>query len=44
MRIVHSRLLDAWLVVRGPHYTPISGTFPTREAAQEWLQSRREAR
>lgn len=37
VKIVFNRLLGGWLVVRGPHQTPLSGVFPTKEAAKESL-------
>lgn len=37
VKIVFNRLLGGWLVVRGPHQTPLSGVFPTKEAAKELL-------
>lgn len=37
VRIIHNRLLGGWFVVRGPHQTPISGRFATKEAAQQSL-------
>lgn len=37
VRIIYNRILGAWYVVRGPHQTPISGAFPTREAAKASL-------
>lgn len=40
IRIVHNKLLGGWYVVTGPHQTPISGRFGTREAAQQWLIDR----
>jgi hypothetical protein len=36
-RIIHSPLLGGWYVVKGPHDTPISGRFDTREGAKMWL-------
>ena len=33
IRIVHSRILGGWFIVRGPHQTPISGRFDSRAAA-----------
>lgn len=40
VRIVFSKLLGGWYVVRGSSDTPISGQFPSKEAAQAWLNSR----
>jgi hypothetical protein len=48
MRIVHNRLLghrlDAggWYVVKGPHQTPLSGSFISKKAAQAWLDRRKQ--
>jgi hypothetical protein len=30
IRIIHSRILGGWFIVRGPHQTPISGRFDSR--------------
>jgi len=35
-RIIYNPLLEGWLVVRGPHETPITGIFDTRKAAIAW--------
>jgi len=43
VRIVFNRLLGGWLVVRGPHQTPLSGVFPTKAAAQASLAAKRSA-
>jgi hypothetical protein len=40
-RIIYNRLLGGWFVVRGPHQTPIGGSYPTKRAAQESLLLRR---
>lgn len=37
IRIVHNKLLGGWYVVRGPHHTPLSGRFDSREAAAQSL-------
>ena len=37
VRIVFNKLLGGWLVVRGPHQTPLSGVFPTKAAAKQSL-------
>lgn len=37
VRIVYNKLLRCWFVVRGPHDTPITGSFPTRAAAAAYL-------
>ena len=47
VRIVHNRILGGWYIVRGPHQTPLSGRFDSREAAKASLQqakARRDAR
>lgn len=36
--IVFNKLLAGWFVVRGPHQTPISGKFTTKEAARASLR------
>lgn len=41
VRIVHNRILGGWFVVRGPHQTPLSERFNSREAAKAWLNERR---
>jgi hypothetical protein len=33
MKVVYNRLLGGWFIVRGPHQTPISGRFNTKEEA-----------
>lgn len=38
VRIVQNKLLGGWYVVRGPHQTPLSGKFDSREAAKASLQ------
>lgn len=40
IKIVHNRLLGGWLVVRGPHQTPLSGVFATKAEAKASLQRR----
>lgn len=42
-RVVFNRLLGGFYVVRGPHQTPLSGRFESREAAIAWLDSGRAA-
>lgn len=37
VRIVFNRLLGGWFVVRGPHQTPLSGRFDSREQAAAYL-------
>lgn len=41
VRIVHNRLLGGWYIVRGPHQTPISGRFDSKEEAQAHLNRNR---
>lgn len=43
VRIVHNRLLGGWFIVRGPHQTPISRRFDTREDAKASLRNRSRA-
>ncbi len=38
IRIIHSRILGGWFIVRGPHQTPISGRFETRAQALAHLK------
>ena len=40
IKIVHNKLRGGWYIVRGPHYTPVSGRFESKEAAQAWLETR----
>jgi hypothetical protein len=40
VRIVYNRLLGGWFVVRGPHQTPLSGKFATKQEAQASLEKR----
>ena len=40
MKVIYNRLLDGWYIVRGPHQTPISGRFDSREAALAHLRRR----
>jgi len=44
VKIVHNKLLGGWLVVRGPHQTPLSGVFPTKASAQASLAAAQAAR
>jgi hypothetical protein len=37
MKIVFNKLLGGWYIVRGPHQTPISGRFDSREQALSHL-------
>lgn len=41
VRIIHSRILGGWFIVRGPHQTPISGRFQTRADALAHLNRTR---
>ena len=41
IRIIHSRILGGWFIVRGPHQTPISGRFQTRADALAHLNRTR---
>jgi hypothetical protein len=38
VRIIHSRILGGWFIVRGPHQTPIGGRFETRADALAHLK------
>jgi hypothetical protein len=40
IRIVFNRILNGWLIVRGPHQTPIGGRFDSRAAALAHLRSK----
>jgi len=40
VRIVYNRLLGGWFIVRGPHQTPISGRFDSKEQARAHLSQR----
>jgi len=44
MRIVYNRLLQGWFVVRGPHDTPLSGRFDTKQGAQASLTAKHATR
>ena len=41
IRIIYSRILGGWFIVRGPHQTPISGRFNTRADALAHLNRTR---
>jgi hypothetical protein len=45
VKIVHNKMLGGWFVVRGPHQTPLSGRFDSKEEAEASLrrESRRQA-
>lgn len=40
VRIVHNKLLGGWFIVRGPHQTPISGKFSSKEEAEKSLKQK----
>jgi hypothetical protein len=40
MRVIHNKILGGWYIVRGPHQTPISGRFETKEQALAHLRRR----
>lgn len=42
IKIVHVKLLGRWFIVRGPHWTPIGGSFATKAEAEAALAARRE--
>jgi hypothetical protein len=44
VKIVHNRLLGGWYVVTGPHQSPLSGRFSSKEEAQQWLIDRKNKR
>jgi len=37
VRIIYSKILGGWFVVRGKHWTPISGRFDSKAEAEVWL-------
>ena len=41
IRIIHSRILGGWFIVRGPYMTPIGGRFESRAAAAAHLARQR---
>ena len=43
-RVVYNRLLGGWYIVIGPHQSPISGRFDSKEAAQQSLIDAKAAR
>jgi hypothetical protein len=40
MKVVYNSLLQGWYIVRGPHQSPISGRFVSREQALRHLRLR----
>ncbi len=38
VRIIHSKILGGWFIVRGPHMTPIGGRFDSRADALAHLK------
>lgn len=40
VKIIYHRILNAWYVVRGPHNTPITGGFDTKQEAEKYLKRR----
>jgi hypothetical protein len=40
MKVIFNPLLQGWFIVRGPHHTPISGRFDSRQAALAHLRRR----
>lgn len=38
IRVIYNRILGGWYIVRGPHQTPISGRFSSREEALAHLK------
>jgi len=41
VKIVFNRLLGGYYVVRGKHYTPISGRFDTKQQAIDYLNRKK---
>jgi hypothetical protein len=39
-KVIYNRILGGWFVVRGPHQSPLSGRFETREAALLYLRNK----
>jgi hypothetical protein len=39
IRIVQSKILGGWFIVRGPHMTPIGGRFDSKSAALQHLRA-----
>lgn len=40
VRIIYNKVLGGWYVVKGPHDTPISGRFGSKEEAQASLSKK----
>ena len=38
VRVVYNKILGGYYVVRGPHQTPLSGKFATRQEALDSLR------
>jgi hypothetical protein len=38
IRVIHSKILGGWFIVRGPHMTPIGGRFDSRADALAHLR------
>lgn len=38
IRIIYSRVLGGWFIVRGPHLTPIGGRFDSKAEAEAALK------
>ena len=38
VKVVHNKMLGGWYVVRGPHQTPLSGRFDSKEEAEASLR------
>jgi len=40
MKVIFNKILNGWYIVCGPHQTPISGRFDTKEQALAHLRRR----
>lgn len=41
LKIIHSKILAGWFIVRGPHHTPLGGRFNSKDAALAYLNRKR---
>ena len=41
MKIIYSKILGGWFIVRGPHQTPCGGRFDSKADAMAYLARRR---
>ena len=44
VKVVYSRILGGWYIVRGRHHTPIGGRFDTKDEALASLAMRQQMR